>query len=79
MYVGTPVISTKVGGVTEYLNRKNSELIKPMETKKLTELLKNFKKDRKKWKAKIANGKKLISYKYNSEIMSEKYFKLLKY
>ena len=77
MYVGTPVISTKVGGVTEYLNRKNSELIKPMETKKLTELLKNFKKDRRKWKTKIAYGKKLISYKYNSEIMSEKYFKLL--
>ena len=77
LYVGTPVISTKVGGVTEYLNRKNSELIKPMETKKLTELLKNFKKDRKKWKTKIAYGKKLISYKYNSEIMSEKYFKLL--
>ncbi len=77
LYVGTPVISTKVGGVTEYLNRKNSELIKPMETKKLTELLKNFTKDRKKWKTKIAHGKKLISYKYNSEIMSEKYFKLL--
>ena len=48
-----------------------------METKKLTELLKNFTKDRKKWKTKIAHGKKLISYKYNSEIMSEKYFKLL--
>ncbi len=77
LYVGTPVISTKVGGVTEYLNKKNSELIKPMETKKLTQLLKNFTKDRKKWKTKIANGKKLISYKYNSEIMSEKYLKLL--
>ena len=77
IFAGTPVISTRVGGVSEFLSDKNSELIKPQDVFKISKLLKNFVNEKKRWKKKAMNGRKLIINKYNSELMSKKYFKLL--
>ena len=73
LYAGVPVVSTKVGGVTEFLNNKNSMLIKPMDTKSITKIFKDFAYNKKKWKAKIISGKSLIKNNFNSNIMSSNY------
>jgi len=73
LYAGVPVVSTKVGGVTEFLNNKNSMLIKPMDIKSITKIFKDFAYNKKEWKAKIVNGKSLIKNNYNSNIMSNNY------
>ena len=38
MLVGTPVLTTDAGGISEYLNKNNSYLIKPKDTKQLKDL-----------------------------------------
>lgn len=76
LYAGVPVISTKVGGVREYLNTQNAVLIKPGDIKTLKKELVKFiliKKNRIKNK-KIKVGRNLIIKKLNSEIMSNKYY-----
>jgi glycosyltransferase involved in cell wall biosynthesis len=73
LYVGIPVVSTKVGGVSEFLNHDNAELIKPMDTKAISKSLEDFIFKRKKWKKKALNGKNLIIKSFNSEIMSKKF------
>ena len=75
LYVGIPVVSTKVGGVSEFLNHDNAELIKPMDTKAILKSLEDFIFKRKKWKKKALNGKNLIIKSFNSEIMSKKFLK----
>ncbi len=75
LYAGIPVVSTKVGGTTEFLNHNNAELIKPMDIKAISKLLEDFVFKRKKWKKKALNGKNLIIRNFNSEIMSKKYLK----
>ena len=74
LYVGTPVVSTKVGGVTEFLSNNNSNLIKPKDIKGISELLLSFYKNRKKFKKKSIIGKKLIIKEFNSNVMAKKYF-----
>ena len=71
----TPVVSTKVGGVVEYLNKDNSELIEPKNTKKITQILVKFIKNRNYYKKKAAKGKFLIQKKFNSNVMGENFYK----
>ena len=77
LYVGVPVISTKVGGTVEFLNNQNSYLIKPKDPKTITKLLINFIAHRKSWKKKAKKGKKLIISKFNSEEMGKKFYKII--
>jgi glycosyltransferase involved in cell wall biosynthesis len=75
LYVGTPILSTNVGGVNEFLNDKNSKLIKPMDISAISKSLKDFAYRRKVWKKRAYAGKKLIIKRFNSEIMSRKFLK----
>ena len=70
----TPVVSTKVGGVIEFLNKNNSELIDPKSPRKISQILIRFIKSRKHYKRKAINGKLLIKKKFNSDLMGEKFF-----
>ena len=42
LYVKTPVIATKVGGIPEYLNNKNATLINPKNSNELIKAISNF-------------------------------------
>jgi glycosyltransferase involved in cell wall biosynthesis len=77
LYAGVPVISTKVGGVREYLNNNNSVLINPGDINALKDELIKFVYNKKNnlRNNKIKCGKKLITSQFNSEIMSKKYYK----
>jgi glycosyltransferase involved in cell wall biosynthesis len=77
LYAGVPVISTKVGGVGEYLNNNNSILIKPGDINALKkELIKfSYSKNNNLRNKRIKNGKALITKRFNSEIMAKKYLK----
>ena len=70
----TPVVSTKVGGVIEFLNKNNSELIDPKSPRKISQILIRFIKSRKHYKRKAINGKLLIKKKFNSDLMGEKFY-----
>ena len=69
----TPVVSTKVGGTTEFLNKDNSELINPRDVKKISKILEKFSKNRLNFKKKTIKGKILIERKFNSELMGNKF------
>ena len=71
--VGVPVISTKVGGVMDYLNKKNSILIKPRNPKLIANSLKLFIKNRVRYKNMALQGKKLIKKSFSADLMSKKY------
>lgn len=77
LYAQVPVISTRVGGVSEYLNNSNSILIKPGDINALKdELIKfSYNKNKNLRNKRIKNGKALITNKFNSELMSKKYFR----
>ena len=77
LYVGVPVVSTKVGGTVEFLNNQNSYLIKPKDPKTIARLLINFVTHRKNWKKKAEKGKRLIISKFNSEEMAKKFYKII--
>ena len=69
----TPVVSTKVGGTTEFLNKDISELINPRDVKKISKILEKFSKNRLNFKKKTIKGKILIKKKFNSELMGNKF------
>ena len=71
--VKTPVLATKVGGVTEFLNKKNSVLIKNHNQQKICIELKDFAKNYKKWKLKASAGQKLSSTNF-LPIKCQKFF-----
>jgi glycosyltransferase involved in cell wall biosynthesis len=76
--VGTLVISTKVGGVTTFLNQKNSILVQPFNVKQLSNSLKMLFFEQKKLIQKRFKGSMLIKTKFNNNKMGEEYFKFLK-
>ncbi len=71
--VKTPVLSTQVGGVTEFLNKKNSKLIKPNNKQELKAALYDFVNNTQKWKKRAINGNRQIKRKFSSQIMAMKY------
>ena len=74
--VGVPVISTKVGGVLDYLNNKNSILVKAKSPRSLASSLQLYFKNRSKYK-KIAYRKKLILNSFSEDKMADNYAKHL--
>lgn len=71
LLANTPVLATKVGGITEFLNDKNSILIKPNNQKELKLSLIKFVKNPMKYRKKSMIGKKIIYDKFNSEKMAQ--------
>ena len=75
--VGTIVISTKVGGVTDYLNNTNSILVKPFIVKQISNSLIKITKNQKHLMNKRAKGIVLVKTKLTNNIMGEKYLNFL--
>ena len=75
--VGTIVISTKVGGVTDFLNQKNSILIRPFDINQIRKALLRISKNKKDLLNKKTSGITLIKTKFTNDIMGEKYFNYL--
>ena len=75
--VGTIVISTKVGGVTDFLNQKNSILIRPFDINQIRKALLRISKNKKDLLNKKTSGITLIKTKFTNNIMGEKYFNYL--
>ena len=71
--VGVPIISTKVGGVMDYLSKENSILIEPRNPKMLANSLKFFIKNKVKCKKMALEGQKLIKKSFSAELMSANY------
>jgi len=69
-----PVLVTRVGAVTEFLNNKNSKLINPNKKSELLSSLKDFIKNNKNWNLKAINGHRDIMKNFTSEITAKKYF-----
>ena len=51
----TPVVSTKVGGTIEFLNKDNSELINSRDVKKISKILEKFSENRLNFKKKTGH------------------------
>tara|TARA_B100001057_G_scaffold492224_2_gene584173 strand:+ start:16879 stop:18066 length:1188 start_codon:yes stop_codon:yes gene_type:complete len=75
--VGTPVISTRVGGVTGFLNKNNSILVKPFQIKEISNAIIQIYEKQKHLMNKKVNGIRLVKSKLTSEIMGEKYLNFL--
>ena len=73
MSVGTPVMATNVGAVSEYLNKYNSTLIEASNVDQITKELKNFAENKVLWDKRAEIGKKDILEKFNSELMAKNY------
>ena len=74
----TPVVSTNVGGVVEFLNKNNSVLIKPGEIQEISKVFLDFNRNKKLFRFKTMNGNLLIKKKFNSNIMGKKYYDFFK-
>ncbi len=72
-----PVLVTRVGAVTEFLNNKNSTLISPNNKKEILLSLKDFVKNKKNWDLKAINGHKHIIKNFTAEVTAKKYLKHL--
>ena len=57
----------------DYLNKKNSILIKPRNPKLIANSLKLFIKNRVRYKNMALQGKKLIKKSFSADLMSKKY------
>lgn len=69
-----PVLVTKVGAVTEFLNNKNSNLINANKKNEILESLKDFIKNKKKWDLKAIEGHKHIMKNFTAEVTAKKFF-----
>jgi len=75
MSIGTPVLATKVGAVTEYLNKENSTLIEASNIDQVSNALYDFAINKEEWNRRAEIGKSTIMKNFTSEIMAENYLK----
>ena len=73
MSVGTPVLATRVGAVTEYLNQDNSTLIKASNIDEITNALNDFAINKGLWSKRSENAKEVIMKNFTSELMAKNY------
>ena len=72
-----PVISTNVGGSKEFLSKKNANIVKPYDPRGVSLMIIDYIQNIKKWKKKAEFASKYIKKKFNSEVMSKKYAKII--
>ena len=75
--VGTIVVSTKVGGVTDYLNNSNSFLVSPFNAKQISNALIKICRNPKQLMNKKANGIQLVKKKLTNNNMGQDYINFL--
>ncbi len=73
MSVGTPVLATKVGAITEYLNQDNSKLVDASNIEQITNALNDFATNKDSWDKKIDTAKNVAMKNFTSEIMANNY------
>ena len=73
LYVRTPVICTNVGGIKEFVSKKNAIIIQPNNIQSIKQSLKDFLSKKKLFNKKVSNGCNLMKEKFNSDIMSKKF------
>ena len=72
MSVGVPVISTRVGATTEFINDSNGYLIKPYSVADMKKALMDFVDNHNEWKERALKANKDIK-KYDAKIYSKIY------
>ena len=75
MSIGTPVLATKVGAITEYLNKENSTLIEASNINQISNALYDFVVNKEQWNRRADVGKNTIIKNFTSEIMAKNYLK----
>ncbi len=73
MSVGTPVLATKVGAITEYLNQDNSKLVDASNIEQITNALNDFATNKDSWDKKTDTAKNVAMKNFTSEIMANNY------
>ena len=73
MSAGTPVLATKVGAITEYLNQDNSKLIDANNIEQITNALNDFVTNKTTWDKKTEIAKNVVMKNFTSEIMAKNY------
>jgi glycosyltransferase involved in cell wall biosynthesis len=71
MSVKTPILATKVGAITEFLNEKNAYLIEPSSPSQITEAIINFINNNNLWKIRADIAYNNFFTIYNSDRMCE--------
>jgi glycosyltransferase involved in cell wall biosynthesis len=71
MSVRTPILATKVGAISEFLNEKNAYLIEPSSPSQITEAIINFINNNNLWKIRSDVAYDNFFKIYNSDIMCE--------
>jgi glycosyltransferase involved in cell wall biosynthesis len=79
LFVKTPVICTNVGGVKEFVNKKNALIIQPNNIQSIKKSLIYFFNNKKQINKKISYGHKMIKDKFNSDVMCKKFLKYFSY
>ena len=74
MSVKTPVLATKVGAITEYLDPNNSTLIDAGNIDQITNALNDFVVNKVTWDKKADVAKNTIVKNFSSELMAKNYF-----
>jgi len=74
LMANTPILSTDVGAVTEFLNNANATIIKPGNINLIKDSLLDYINNQNKWKEKAKIGNNDIKNKFTSEIMSKKIY-----
>ena len=73
MSVGTPVLATKVGAITEYLNQDNCKLIDANNIEQIANALNDFVTNKATWDKKTEIAKNVVMKSFTSEIMAKNY------
>lgn len=73
--LGKPIIATKVGAITEFLNKKNSKLINHSNTFEIKRALEEYIIKNKIWKKNAKIGSRLIKKKFTSDKTALSYYK----
>jgi glycosyltransferase involved in cell wall biosynthesis len=73
MSIGTPVLSTNVGAMGEYLNENYVGFIKPNNINEITDSLIDFLNNSEKWNSRAVKAKEYIIKEFNSDKISKEY------
>nr|WP_245203521.1 glycosyltransferase family 4 protein [Ammoniphilus resinae] len=69
---GIPLVSTRAGGLKEFVNERNAQIIKAVKAKEIAQAIKKMWENPQKTRKRIKQGK-LTANKYNWKIIAKKY------